>query len=206
MNSPSPIGRLGATAVLVAAFVAACSGATTTASPSTVAAPPSAELPSASVPAAPSESAAASAPASLGPTVRVITVYAYDGKFTNAPVTPVVGDKVAFRNEGDEAHEMVVIRRNADATEKQTFEDLSKVSPTDLAKFVTVVGVLVAGPHQEATDQITLDQAGDYAIVDLLAKGTTEAPASPDPFAIPTGVPNLASGMFATFSVAEAGG
>jgi hypothetical protein len=68
---------------------------------------------------------------------------------------------------------------------------------------VTVVGVLAADPGAESTGQLVLDQPGDYAIVDLLAKGTTTAPASPDPMAIPTGVPNVASGMFSTFSVVE---
>ena len=104
---------------------------------------------------------------------------------------------------GTEAHEMVVVKRNADATDKQTFEDLSKVDPADLLKFITVVGVLAADPNSEATGQIELTEPGDYAIVDLLAKGTTTAPASPDPMAIPTGVPNLADGMFSTFAVIE---
>ena len=99
---------------------------------------------------------------------------------------------------------MVVIKRNADATEEQTFEDLSKVDPADLLKFVTVVGVLAADPNSEATGQIELTEPGDYAIVDLLAKGTTTAPASPDPMAIPTGVPNVADGMWTTFTVDRA--
>ena len=41
---------------------------------------------------------------------------------------------------------MVVVKRNADATEEQAFEDLSKVNPADLLKFITVVGVLAADP------------------------------------------------------------
>jgi hypothetical protein len=98
---------------------------------------------------------------------------------------------------------MVVIKRNADATDKQTFDDLTKVDPADLLKFVTIVGTLAADPNTEATGQIELTEPGDYAIVDLLAKGTTTAPASPDPMAIPTGIPNVADGMFSTFTVIE---
>jgi hypothetical protein len=73
---------------------------------------------------------------------------------------------------------------------------------TDLFKFVTVVGVLTADPGQESSGQIVLDQPGDYAIVDLLPVGTTTAPASPDPSALPTGIPNLTKGLVSTFSVA----
>ena len=130
-------------------------------------------------------------------------IYAIDGGFQNAPIDPMPGTVLTFRNLGTEAHEMVVIKRNADATKEQTFEDLSKVDPADLLKFVTVVGVLAADPGQEATGEVVLDEAGDYAIVDLLAQGTATAPASPDPMAIPTGVPNLANGMFSTFAVIE---
>ncbi len=120
----------------------------------------------------------------------------------NAPVDPAPGTVLTFRNVGTEAHEMIVVRRNDDATDKQTFDDPTKLNPADLLKFVTVVGVLAADPGQEATGQVELTQPGDYAIVDLLAKGTTTAPASPDPLAIPSGVPNLASGLLATFTVA----
>jgi hypothetical protein len=94
-----------------------------------------------------------------------------------------------------------VVRRNDDATDTQTFDDPTKLDPADLLAFVTVVGVLAADPGQEATGQIELTQPGDYAIVDLLAKSTTTAPASPDPMAIPSGVPNLATGLLATFTV-----
>ena len=68
---------------------------------------------------------------------------------------------------------------------------------------MTVVGVLAADPNSEATGQIELTEPGDYAVVDLLPKGTTTAPASPDPMAIPTGVPNVADGMWTTFTVIE---
>jgi hypothetical protein len=44
---------------------------------------------------------------------------------------------------------------------------------------------------------VVLAQPGDHAIVVLLAKGTLTAPASPDPMAIRSGVPNVATGLFA---------
>jgi plastocyanin len=186
---------------------AACAGGTTTTSPSaaTSAEPSVAASESASASAtteSPSASASASAPAG-SPAARTVQIYAVDGGFQNAPIDPTPGTVLTFRNLGTEAHEMVVIKRNADATEEQTFEDLSKVDPADLLKFITVVGVLAADPNTEATGQIELTEPGDYAIVDLLAQGTATAPASPDPMAIPTGVPNLANGMFSTFAVIE---
>ena len=68
---------------------------------------------------------------------------------------------------------------------------------------MTVVGALAADPGQVAEGQVEITQAGDYAIVDLLAKGTTTAPASPDPMAIPAGVPNVVNGMWTTFTAIE---
>ena len=159
---------------------------------------------SASAAASPVESPSASASAAAAsPAARTVEVYAIDGGFQNPPIDPTPGTVLTFRNLGTEAHEMVVIRRNDDATDKQTFDDLTKVQPADLMKFVTVVGVLAADPGQVAEGQVEITQAGDYAIVDLLAKGTTTAPASPDPMAIPAGVPNVVNGMWTTFTAIE---
>ena len=203
----STLTRLGLTFAVAGAVLAACAGGATTTSPSaaTSTEPSVAASESASASAmteSPSASASAAVP-SGSPAARTVQIYAIDGGFQNAPIDPTPGTVLTFRNLGTEAHEMVVIKRNADATEEQTFEDLSKVDPADLLKFITVVGVLAADPNSEATGQIELTEPGDYAIVDLLAKGTTTAPASPDPMAIPTGVPNLADGMFSTFAVIE---
>ncbi|HET7827974.1 MAG TPA: hypothetical protein VFL03_00325 [Candidatus Limnocylindrales bacterium] len=204
------IARFGATFAVAGAILAACGGGASTSPGASVAAPSVAASESASASAttespsaSASESASASASPSGSPAARTVQMYAIEGGFQNAPIDPTPGTVLTFRNLGKEAHELVVIRRNDDATEKQTFDDLTKVSPADLLKFATVVGVLAADPGQEATGQIVLTEPGDYAAVDLLAKGTTTAPASPDPMAIPSGVPNLADGMFATFSVIE---
>ena len=202
----SSLARLGATVALAGLTIAACTG-TGTASPAASAVPSTGiESPSASASAAasPVESASASASAAAAsPAARTVEVYAIDGGFQNPPIDPTPGTVLTFRNLGTEAHEMVVIRRNDDATDKQTFDDLTKVQPADLMKFVTVVGVLAADPGQVAEGQVEITQAGDYAIVDLLAKGTTTAPASPDPMAIPAGVPNVVNGMWTTFTAIE---
>ena len=205
----STLTRLGLTFAVAGSVLAACAGGATTTSPSAASsAEPSvaaSESASASTTTeSPSASASASASAPSGsPAARTVQLYAIDGGFQNPPIDPTPGTVLTFRNLGTEAHEIVVLKRNADATEEQTFEDLSKVDPADLLKFVTVVGVLAADPNTEATGQIELTEPGDYAVVDLLAKGTTTAPASPDPMAIPTGVPNVTDGMWTTFTVIE---
>ncbi len=205
--------RLGATVAIAGAF-AACSGTGTTSTTAPTVAPTTAptESASATTSEAPSESAATSeAPSgsaevsfapSGSPTARTVQIQAGDDRFMNTPVDPVPGTIITFRNVGQQAHGMWVLMRNADATKTQTFDNIAKLSPADLFKFVTVVGVLTADPGQEAQGQIVLDQPGDYAIVDLLPVGSTTAPASPDPSAIPTGIPNLTKGLVSTFSVA----
>jgi hypothetical protein len=207
----SQLLRLGATVALAGVTLAACSTPASSTAPSTSTEPASvapessapAESPSEAASSSPEASEAASLAPSGSPEARTVQIQAGDDRFMNAPVDPLVGTVLTFRNVGQQAHEVVVLRRNDDATDTQTFDDLTKVNPADLMKFVTVVGVLAADPGQEATGQIVLDQAGDYAIVDLLAQGTTTAPASPDPMAIPSGIPNIASGLFGTFTVAE---
>ena len=91
------------------------------------------------------------------------------------------GTVLTFRNLGTEAHEMVVIKRNADATEEQTFEDLSKVDPADLLKFITVVGVLAADPNSEATGQIELDGARRLRDRRPAREGHDDRPGQPGP-------------------------
>ena len=200
--------RAGATVALGAAL-AACSGTTTTTpSPLAPTTAPSVEAPSespaASMEASPSAEAsgAASFAPSGSPEARTIQVQAADTQFMNLPVDPVPGTILTFRNVGQQAHGMWVLLRNPDATKDQTFDKIATMKLSDLFKFVTVVGVLAADPGQESQGQIVLDQPGDYAVVDLLPVGTTTAPASPDPSALPSGIPNLTKGLAGTFSVA----
>jgi hypothetical protein len=202
----SSLARLGATIALAGVALAACGGTgaspVASSAPTPAAASPSASA-SASASAAPVSPSASASAAAASPGARTVQVYAVDGGFQNPPIDPTPGTILTFRNLGTEAHEMVVVRRNDDATEEQLLTDLSKVNPADLLKFVTVVGVLAADPGQEAQGQVEITQAGDYAIVDLLAAGTATAPASPDPMAIPAGVPNVVNGMWTTFTAIE---
>jgi hypothetical protein len=200
--------RIGVSVAFAGATLAACSGtATTTPSPTT--APTVEASPAASEAASPSEAASGSPEASPSeeaspggsPEARTVQIQAGPDRFMNLPVNPTTGMILTFRNVGSEAHGMWVLMRNPDATKAQNFDNIAKLSPADLFKFVTVVGVLAADPGQVAQGQIVLDQPGDYAVVDMLPVGTATAPASPDPSAIPSGVPNFTKGLAGVFSV-----
>ena len=181
-GSPRSPGLFSA-AALAAVLIAACSstGTSTTApsvaasAPASVAAPSVAASEPASAEASPSAAASPSAEAG-SPAVRMIEMYALDGSYQNPPIDPTPGTIITLRNLGTQAHELRLIRRNDDATETQTFEDLSKVKAADLLKFATVVAVIDAAPNAVADTQITIDQPGDYAVVDFLKTGTAESP------------------------------
>jgi hypothetical protein len=130
----------------------------------------------------------------------MVEMYALDGSFMNAPIDPTPGTILTLRNLGTQAHELRLLRRNDEATDKQTFDDLSKVKPADLLKFATVVAVINADPNQVSSGQITIDQPGDYAVVDFLKTGTATVPASPDPAMAPEADSNFSKGMFTTFT------
>lgn len=226
MNRLTSATRLGAGLALAWA-VAACGGGAsspgTGASPAAPTLAPSSPSPSGAVggasgspglespPASPAPASPGGSPAASpagSPAARTVPVFAIEGQFQNPPVDPAPGTVLTFRNVGQEAHSMVVLRRNDDATDAQSFEalaeglaDLQVDDVAGMLEWVEVVGVLTADPGQEAEGQIVLEEPGDYAIVDLLPQGTATAPASFDPMAIPAGVPNVATGMLATFTV-----
>lgn len=213
MSATPHVVRLFATVAMTAALTAACSG-TGTSSSAPSSAPTVAASDGASAPAAASPSASAEAPASPAaspsasaetgsPAARVVPMFSTDGSYMNAPIDPTPGTILTLRNLGSQAHELRLLRRNDDATDKQTFDDLSKVSAEKLLTYSTVVGVLSADPNTVATGEIAISQTGDYAIVDFLKVGSTTAPASPDPALIPGADTNYSQGMFTTFVAIE---
>ena len=162
-------------------------------------------LAEASAEASPSAAASPSASAEASPAARTVQMYALDGSYLNPPIAPAPGTVLTFRNLGTQAHELRLLRRNDDATDKQTFDDLSKVKPADLAKFTTVVGVLAADPNSEATGQIVIEELGDYAVVDFLAVGTTDGAGEPGPVDGAGCKTNFAKGMFTSFTAVAPG-
>jgi hypothetical protein len=202
--------RLLAPALLLvtAAAIAACAsggGASPSAASSTEpsAAPSSAAPASASAAASPSASASASAGASAsaaGTRVDVVgTDYAYSGlqPTYDGPIS------IAFRNEGEEVHEIVLVRKNPGVTE--SFQELLALPDAESATKVAFVGVAFAEPGQTAAEMVVADQPGEYLAVCFIPQGTTELPSiDPNASAPPslgTGAPHFTLGMLQEFTI-----
>lgn len=188
---PTPRALL---ALPIALAIAACSGGT--ASPSATGSAPSSP-PAESPSQAPSEQPTGSAGGETG-TVEIVGV---EYAFENVPATTEVGTTFSFRNEGDEVHEMVVVRKNEGV--EQSFEELLQLPDEEALDFVTIVEpVPFADPGEESEDTVTLDEAGEYILLCFVPVGTTEIPeGTPDPSALPEGPPHFTEGMLAEFTV-----
>jgi hypothetical protein len=186
--------RLLAPAVLVAA-VAACSG--------TPAASPSGAAPTVDPSMAPSAPASAdpSAPAE-GTRVDVVgTDYAFSdvGTDLTGPVT------FAFRNEGTDLHEMVIVRKNDGVT--TSFEELLALPEDEAFEQVQFVGQTMAEAGQTAPDMLTATDPGEYLMVCFIPQGMTTIP-SLDPNAsgppdLGDGPPHFTLGMLQEFTIAQ---
>jgi hypothetical protein len=183
---------------VAAVAVAACSGGSgSSTAPSdapSVSAPPASEAP----PASPVPSASSAS-------TRVDVVgrdYAYEGVEASydGPAT------FAFRNEGEEIHEMVVVRKNDGVTE--SFEELLALPEDQSLAKVSIVGVAMAAQGETAPDFVTADQPGEYLMVCFIPQGTTAIPsqapdASGPPEGLGDGPPHFTLGMQQTFTIAE---
>lgn len=185
--------------------IAACSGsAAQSPSPSVAAtataamsAEPSVAAPSMAAPSA-SPAATASAAASAGASIEVVGVdYAYEG----IPETVAAGTAMTFRNGGQEAHEIVLVRKNPGVT--TTFEELLTMPEEEANQQVTFLGQLMANPGDTAEGQLVADEAGEYLAICFFPQGWTEIPeGTPDPAAsLPAGPPHFTLGMLDEFTV-----
>lgn len=201
--------------LLAAVAISACSGgAGSSVAPSTGAsaapsASPSSAAPSAAASASPSAAASASAaasgaasPAASGARVDVVgTDYAFAGLEASytGPVT------MAFRNEGAEVHELVVVRKNPDVTE--SWDALLALPQEESATKVAFVGATFAEPGQTAPDMLTADQPGDYLAVCFIPQGTTDLPSldpnASEPPDLGTGAPHFTLGMRSEFTISQ---
>lgn len=195
-------------ALLLALFgvvaVAACTGGTA-GSPSAAAtsAPPSASA-SITPSAEPSASGGASAPASAAAQqIEVVgTDYAYSdiGATLSGPVT------FTFKNEGQDVHELVLVRKNDDVTE--TFQELLAMPEEASAEKIGFLGVAMAAPGATAPETLTADQPGQYLMVCFIPQGTTSIPsmapdASGPPQGLGDGPPHFTLGMLREFTISE---
>jgi hypothetical protein len=103
-----------------------------------------------------------------------IEVVAVEMAFLGVPANVPVGTAFRLRNDGQEVHEFVVVRRN-EGTE-QTVDELLGMSDEEAFTFVTFVGVLFAAPGQTSPDTLVIDEPGRYIAVCFVPQGTTELP------------------------------
>jgi plastocyanin len=205
-----PLAPLLLTTVAAVAIAACSGGSGTSAAPSAAAPSPSmSEAPASEAPAsaAPSESASAApsaAPSGSAEGTRVDVVgteYEYSGLEASysGPIT------IAFRNEGAEVHEIVVVKKNEGVT--QSWEELLALPEDQSGAFVTFAGVAFAEPGQTAAEMVTASEPGEYLGICFIPAGTTELPSidpnASEPPDLGTGAPHFTLGMLTEFTISE---
>lgn len=185
------------------AVLAACTGGST-ASPSTATSPSAAGSPSPSLDASPSESGdvagASGSPAASGSEADV-EIVGVEYAFENVPETAASGTSFSFRNDGEELHEMVVVKRNEGVPD--SFEDILEMPEQEALLLVSIVGGAIAEPGETAEETVTVEEAGDYLMVCFVPVGMTALPSPGESMAsdAPTGPPHFTRGMLAEFTV-----
>lgn len=184
--------------------VAACTGGTAT-SPSASGTATMSAAPGAPSSAAPSTSAAAPSvsPSAAGQQIEVVgTDYAFSdvGATLTGPVS------FTFKNEGQDVHELVLVRKNDDVTE--TFQELLAMPEEASAEKIGFMGVAMAAPGATAPETIAADQPGQYLMVCLIPQGTTSIPsmapdASGPPEGLGDGPPHFTLGMLREFTMTD---
>lgn len=192
--------RLFAPLLLVAAVagIAACSGTPAT-SPSAASADPSM---------APSVAPSSAAPGSAAPSDAAgtrVDVVGTDYAFSDFGTTLDGPTTFAFRNEGQDLHEMVIVRKNDGVTD--TFEELLALPEDEAFGLVTFVGQTMAAPGQAAPDTLTATEPGEYLMICFIPQGMTTLP-SLDPNAsgppdLGDGPPHFTLGMLKEFEIAQ---
>jgi plastocyanin len=181
-------------------ILAACStneaGGSPSASPSSL---PASSAPAASPSAAsPGAASPAASPEASGSAVEVVGV---DYAFQGIPPTATVGTSFSLRNEGNEAHELVLVRKNPDVT--LSFEELLELPEDQALNQVAFLGQVAANPGETASGTVTADAPGDYLAICFVPQGLTELPEGslgPDA-SLPAGAPHFTLGMRQEFTV-----
>jgi hypothetical protein len=189
--------------LLLVAAVAACSG-TSGASPDASASPEASLAPSTAPSAAPSSADPSADPSGAPEGTRVDVVgtdYAFSGLEASysGPIT------IAFRNEGEEVHEIVVVRKGEGVT--QSWEELLALPEEQSGELVSFAGVAFAEPGQTAPEMVTASEPGEYLAICFIPQGTTELPSidpnASEPPDLGTGAPHFTLGMQTEFSITQ---
>ena len=177
-------------------ILAACSNDEAGGSPS---ASPS-NLPASSAPAV-SPSAASPSAASPDASGSAVEVVGVDYAFQGIPPTATVGTSFSLRNEGQEAHELVLVRKNPDVT--LSFDELLALPEDQAFNQVAFLGQVAANPGETASGTVTADAPGDYLAICFIPQGLTQLPEGslgPDA-SLPAGAPHFTLGMRQEFTV-----
>jgi hypothetical protein len=168
------------------------------AAPSTSASPSASMSPSS----APSDMPSADPSGSVGTRVDVVgTEYAYTGLEASydGPIS------MAFRNEGAEVHEIVVVRKAEGVT--QSWQELLALPEGEVQALVENIGVAFAEPGQTAANLVTATDPGSYLGICFIPQGTTELPSldpnASEPPSLGTGAPHFTLGMLTEFTITE---
>lgn len=125
-----------------------------------------------------------------------ITVTAVDYGFEGFPADLPAGVLgIAFSNEGEEFHELVVLRRN-DGVE-QSFEEILGLGEEEGQSLVTEAGGTFAPPGRSSSALVELEP-GEYAAVCFIPVGSTPESEGSEGS---EGPPHFTQGMIAEFSV-----
>jgi len=178
--------------LLGAAAVAACSSGTG-ASPS-------------SAPSTGPSDAASGAPSEAPSAATRVDVVGTEYAFSEFDASYSGSVAFAFRNEGAELHEMVIVRKNDDVTE--TFEELLALPQEESLAKVGFIGQTMAEPGQTAPDILVAAEPGEYLMVCFIPQGTTALPSidpasSEPPAGLGDGPPHFTLGMQREFTITD---
>lgn len=105
--------------------------------------------------------------------INELDAVAADFEFTGLPtVTPEGLTALTLTNEGEEFHEMILMRIN-DGVE-ESIEEILQLDEEEAESMVTPMGVTLAAPGVTATNFFELEP-GNYAVLCFISKDSTEA-------------------------------
>jgi uncharacterized cupredoxin-like copper-binding protein len=126
--------------------------------------------------------------------VRSVDVTAVEYAFEGVPETLPSGNVAfSFSNEGEEVHEMLMVRYKEETT---TIEDLLELSDRQAQKKIEFLGASFGPPGAEDTETKALTP-GKYALLCFVPVGATSEEAAETA----QGPPHVARGMSAEFTV-----
>lgn len=124
--------------------------------------------------------------------------YGYEGIKSSYPAGPT---SFEFTNEGEEMHELIVIRKKDDTTE--SFDDLLALPQDQAQAKVDTLGSVFAAPGEDGEYTVVDLEPGEYLAICFIPKGFTPevAEAAESGGEVPDGPPHFTQGMRVEFTV-----